>query len=116
MEIKIKENNKFIIENDIKKVRKRILKLLSTGNYAICFNEKQDIPIWNYVLNEDKTKIYVYDEDDNIIYDQLVINAPDSLFSHGNVFSNICFRNINLDNDLVTRENFYLFEDQIFNN
>lgn len=101
------KQNKNTLNKDIK------LELLSDGNYYIAFNEKQDIPIWNYLLSEDKTKIFIYDEDDNIIYDELVIDAPDDFFKYGEYFCQISFKGLNLDDNIVTRKNFYLFKKQI---
>lgn len=98
----MKENNK----------RNR-LKLLIENEYCIAFNKKQDIAIWNYMLNEDKTKIFVFDEDDNTIYDELVKDAPDFIFEYGDTFINVSFRGLNLPENIVSRENFYLFEEQI---
>lgn len=94
------------------KAKKRKLGLLVSNDHCIAFNENQNIPIWNYMLNEDKTKIFVYDEQDNTIYDGLVIDAPDSLFEYGECFEKISFSGINIPDDIVTRENFYLFENQ----
>ena len=64
-------------EKDMKEKR---LELLVSGDCYIAFNEKQDIPIWNYLLSEDKTKIFIYDEDDTTIYDEFVVDAPDEMF------------------------------------
>ncbi len=102
-----KNQKKNTLNKDIK------LELLSDGNYYIAFNEKQDIPIWNYLLSEDKTKIFIYDEDDNTIYDELVIDAPDDLFKYGECFCQVSFNGLNLDDNIVTRKNFYLFKKQI---
>lgn len=89
------------------------LELLLSGDYYIAFNEKEDIPIWNYLLSEDKTKIYIFDEEDQTIYDGLIIDAPDELFNHGDKFVKISFKGLNLEDNLVTKENFYLFKRQI---
>lgn len=104
-----KNEKKNTLNKDIK------LELLSDGNYYIAFNGKQDIPIWNYLLNEDKTKIFIYDEDDNTIYDELVVDAPDDLFEYGEYFCQVSFNGLNLDDNIVTRKNFYLFKKQISN-
>lgn len=89
------------------------LELLLSGDYYIAFNESQDIPIWNYLLSEDKTKIFIYDEDDNIIFDELVIDAPDKLFDYGEHFCKISFAGLNLEENIVSRKNFYLFKKQV---
>lgn len=90
--------------------------MLSIHDYCIAFNKKQDIPIWNYMLSEDKTKLFVFDEDDKTIYDGLVIKTPQYIFEHGEIFAPISFKGLNLPDNIVTRENFYLFESKIFRN
>lgn len=89
------------------------IELLTSGDYYIAFNEKQDIPIWNYLLSEDKTKVYIYDENDEIIYDDLVIDAPENLFTYGERFEKVSFNGLNLDDNVVSRKNFYLFKRQL---
>ena len=90
------------------------IELLTSGNYYIAFNEAQDIPIWNYLLSEDKTKVFIYDENDENIYDGLVIDAPKELFHYGEHFKKVSFNGLNLDENIVTRQNFYLFKKQLF--
>lgn len=89
------------------------LELLLSGDYYIAFNKKEDIAIWNYLLSEDKTKVYIFDEEDQTIYDGLIIDAPDELFNHGDTFVKISFKGLNLEDNIVTKENFYLFKKQI---
>ncbi len=94
--------------------KEKINKLIS-GDYYIAFNKAQDIPIWNYLISEDKTRIFIYDENDKTIYDSYIIDAPDNLFNYGEYFEKISFTGLNLEENIVSRKNFYLFEDQIFN-
>lgn len=96
-------------------VKEKRLELLVSGDYYIAFNEEQDIPIWNYLLSEDKTKIFIYDEDDNTIYDEFIVDASDELFKYGEYFCKVDFKGLNLDENIVTRKNFYLFKKQILN-
>lgn len=95
--------------------KERIKKLMS-GDYYIAFNKTQDIPIWNYLISEDKIRIFIYDENDNTIYDSFITDAPDSLFNYGECFQKVSFIGLNLDENIVSRKNFYLFENQICNN
>lgn len=92
--------------------KRLMLGMLKFHNHCISYNKKQDIPIWNYMLSEDKTNLFVFDEDDNTIYDDLVIKAPDYLFKHGEMFSVVEFRGIILEENIVSRKNFYLFQEQ----
>ena len=89
------------------------IELLTSGDYYIAFNEAQDIPIWNYLLSEDKTKVFIYDENDENIYDGLVVDAPEDLFNYGEHFKKISFKGLDLDEYIVTRQNFYLFKKQL---
>lgn len=102
--------SKLCSNSDFAVQKKIMLGMLACNDYCIAFNKKQDIPIWNYMLSEDKTNLFVYDEDDNTIYDGLVIDAPDYLFNYGEIFSVISFKGLNLDENIVSRKNFYLFE------
>lgn len=94
--------------------KKNRLRMLITNEHCIAFNKKQDIPIWNYMLSEDKTKIFVFDENDETIYDGLVIEAPNSIYDYGEIFDKVSFKGFNLEENIVSRENFYLFENQFF--
>lgn len=89
-----------------------ILGILSVNDQCIAYNKNQDIAIWNYMLNENKTNLFVFDEDDNTIYDGLVKDAPDYLFEYGEIFAVVSFRGLNIPENIVTRENFYLFQQQ----
>lgn len=89
------------------------IELLTSGDYYIAFNEIQDIPIWNYLLSEDKTKVFIYDENDKNIYDGLVVDAPEELFHYGEHFKKVSFRGLDLEENIVTRQNFYLFKKQL---
>lgn len=110
----VKKKGWLYVKRKIECSRKRAkLELLLSGDYYIAFNEKQDVPIWNYLLSEDKTKVFIYDEDDNTIYDEFVIDAPDELFKYGEHFCKISFKGLNLEENIVTRKNFYLFRKQI---
>lgn len=96
-----------------KKIRKDImLGMLSANEFCISFNKEQDIEIWNYMLREDKINLFVYDENDKTIYDGLVKDAPDYIFEHGDIFSVVSFKDLGLEDNIVTRENFYLIEDK----
>lgn len=96
-------------------IKDQKLELLANGDYYIGYNEKQDIPIWNYLLSEDKTKIFIYDENDETIYDDLVKDAPEELFLHGECFKKVSFAGLNLEENIVSRNNFYLFKKQLTN-
>lgn len=96
-------------------MKEKRLELLVSDDYYIAFNEKQDIPIWNYLLSEDKTKIFIYDEDDITIYDDFVVDAPDEIFKYGEHFCKVSFNGLNLEENIVTRKNIYLFKEQILN-
>jgi len=106
---KLSSNSDFEVQKNI------ILGMLSYNDHCIAYSKKQDIPIWNYMLSEDKTNLFVFDEDDNTIYDELVINAPDYLFQYGDIFAVVSFRGINIDENIVTRKNFHLFQNQYSN-
>lgn len=118
MKNEIKNNNKTSINSLPTKsnIKDQKLELLISGDHYIAFNKKQDIPIWNYLLSEDKTKIFIYDEDDNTIYDEFVIDAPNTLFTYGEYFEKVSFKNLDLEENIVTRKNFYLFTKQFSNN
>lgn len=88
-----------------------ILGMLIYNDFCIAYNTKQDIPIWNYMLNEDKNNIFVYDEYDNTIYDGLIIDAPDYLFEYGDIFSVVHFDKLNLEENIASRKNFYLLQE-----
>lgn len=96
-------------------MKEKRLKLLVSGDYYIAFNEEQDIPIWNYLLSEDKTKIFIYDEDDTTIYDDFVVDVPNEMFKYGKHFCKVSFNGLNLEENIVTRKNIYLFKEQILN-
>ncbi len=100
------------MQENLKKRKQEIIDILLDDNYCITFNKNQDIPIWNYMLSEDKTIIFVYDEEDTTIYDGLVIEAPDDVFNHGDSYKKVSFKGINIPENIVTRNNFYLFEKQ----
>lgn len=103
--------SKLCSNSDFAVQKKIMLGMLACNDYCIAFNKKQDIPIWNYMLSEDKINLFVYDEDDNTIYDGLVIDAPDYIFKHGEIFSIVSFKGLNLDENIASRKNFYLFEE-----
>lgn len=88
-----------------------ILGTLICNDFCIAYNEKQDIPIWNYMLSENKNNLFVYDEDDNTIYDGLIINAPDYLFKYGDKFTVVHFDKLNLEENIASRKNFYLLQE-----
>ena len=98
--------------NYIKMKKDEILKLLAHDDFGIAFSDEQNIPIWNYMLSEDKESLFVYDEDDNTINEGLIKDAPDYLFTYGNNFKKVSFKGLNLPDNIVTRNNFYLFEEQ----
>lgn len=111
----IGKNGELIFKTNEEIDRRIRLELLSVKEHCIAFNTNQDVAIWNYMLSEDKTKIFVFDENDNTIYDGLVKDAPQSIFEYGEIFMPVSFRGLNLPDNIVTRENFYLFEKQIPN-
>lgn len=113
---KFGKNGELTFDSNEKVERKIKLEMLSIHEYCIAFNKKQDIAIWNYMLNEEKTKLFVFDENDETIYDGLIKDAPQYIFEYGEIFAPVSFRGLNLPDNIVTRENFYLFENKIFRN
>lgn len=110
------KDGELIFDSNEEIERRLKLGMLIAHEYCIAFNKKQDISIWNYMLSEDKTKLFVFDEEDETIYDGLVIDTPQDIFEHGEIFAPISFRGLNLPDNIVTRKNFYLFESKIFRN
>lgn len=102
---------KFSSKKGIASRKDIMLGMLIYNDYCIAYNPNQDIPIWNYMLSEDRNNLFVYDEDDNTIYDGLVINAPDYLFEYGDIFSVVSFSELNLEENIVSRKNFYLLKE-----
>lgn len=90
------------------------VRLLTSGDYYIAFNKEQDIPIRNYLLSEDMTKVYIYGEENEDIYDGFIVDAPEELFEYGEYFEKVSFKNLNLEENVVSRKNFHLFKDQFF--
>lgn len=88
-----------------------MLGTLICNDFCIAYNEKQDIPIWNYMLSENKHNLFVYDEDDNTIYDGLIIDAPDYLFKYGDKFAVVHFDKLNIEENIASRKNFYLLQE-----
>lgn len=108
-------NNKIIKKNlssscSLKEVKDKMLEMLIFNEQCISFNKNMNIPIWNYMLNEDKTKLFVFDEEDKTIYDDLVIQAPDFIFEHGDYFAVVDFKGIDIEENIVNRKNFYILE------
>lgn len=67
------------------------------------------------IILVDKEKVfYLFDgENDENIYDGLVVDAPEDLFNYGEHFKKISFKGLDLDEYIVTRQNFYLFKKQL---
>lgn len=101
----------FLSKKRIASIKDIMLGMLIYNDYCIAYNPNQDIAIWNYILSEDGNNLFVYDEDDNTIYDGLVINAPDYLFEYGDIFSVVSFSELNLEENIVSRKNFYLLKE-----
>ncbi len=97
-------------KKEFRKRKELSLAMICRNEYCIAYNKKQDIPIWTFMLREDKVNIFIYDENDNIIYDGLVKDIPDYIFEYGEVFASVSFKGLNLEDNIATRENFYLLK------
>lgn len=89
------------------------IRLLEINEHCIAYNKKQDIPIWNYMLSEDKINLFVYDENDKTIYDGKIEKAPDYLFNYGEMFSVVSFKGLDIPENIVTRDNFNLISNNL---
>ena len=71
--------------------RKRAIDLLKTGAICISYNDENKRKIWGYYLYDKQTKLFVWDEFDKTIFDDLLENADDSIFRIENKFIKIRF-------------------------
>ncbi len=88
--------------------RELMLGMLNANNFCIAYNKNQNTEIWNYMLSEDKSNLFVYDGNDITIYDGLVKDAPDYIFKYGEIFSVVSYEDLNLIDGIVSRNNFNL--------
>lgn len=95
------------------KIRKELmLGMLNANNFCIAYNKNQNTEIWNYMLSEDKSNLFVYDGNDITIYDGLVKDAPDYIFKYGEIFSVVSYEDLNLIDGIVSRKNFNLLNNK----
>lgn len=92
--------------------RELMLGMLNANNFCIAYNKNQNTEIWNYMLSEDRNNLFVYDENDITIYDGLVKDAPDYIFSYGEIFSVVAYEDLNLIDGIISRKNFNLLNNK----
>lgn len=97
-------------ENKIR--RELMLGMLNANNFCIAYNKNQNTEIWNYMLSEDKSNLFVYDGNDITIYDGLVKDAPDYIFKYVEIFSVVSYEDLNLIDGIVSRKNFNLLNNK----
>lgn len=66
--------------------RKRAINMLKTGSICISYSEENPRKIWGYYLYDKQTKLFVWDEFEKTVFDDLLEKSDDSIFKIENKF------------------------------